>query len=141
MSLRPFAVVPVLVLLSLLTACGGRDAFTSTEGMDPELKALKRAFAICAGCHNVDPAQGNRVGPNLHGLFGQRAGSRPGFRYSTALEQSDIIWDEQTLDTFLRNPTAMFPGTRMVNATADPARRAAVIAYLKQHTATADPAP
>lgn len=134
MSLRPFATASALVLISLLTACGGRDAFTSTEGMDPEQRALHRAFAICAGCHNVDPALGNRFGPNLYGVFGRRAGSQPGYRYSTALTQSDIVWDEQTLDTFLRNPTAMFPGTRMVNATADPARRAAVIAYLKQHS-------
>lgn len=128
--LRPALLLPLMLLL---TACGGRDAFTSTADMDPHQRQLQQAFAICAGCHNVDPALGNRVGPNLHGVIGRQAGTQPGFLYSTALEEADFVWDEVRLEQFLRNPPAMFPGTRMVNATADPARRAAIIEYLKQH--------
>jgi cytochrome c len=126
-----------LTAVLLLSACGGRDAFTSTEGMDAHQLELQKAFAICAGCHNVDPALGNRVGPNLYGVIGRQAGSQPGYSYSTALGAADFAWDEARLDQFLRNPPAMFPGTRMVNATADPARRAAVIEYLKAHASAA----
>ena len=45
-----------------------------------------------------------------------------------------IVWDAKTLDQYLANPTAKVPGTRMVVKVAEPARRAALIAYLKAQT-------
>lgn len=128
----PTALLPVLIA-ALLSACGGRDAFTSEAGLSEHERELKRAFALCAGCHGVAPEHGNRVGPNLYRVIGRQVGSLPGYSYSTALAESDLVWDEQNLDTFMRNPPAMFHGTRMVVATSDPARRAAIIQYLKQH--------
>ena len=61
----------------------------------------------------------------------RQAASAPGYDYSTALRQSDLAWDEATLDAFLRSPQTVVPGSKMVNATVDPARRATVIEYLK----------
>lgn len=74
------------------------------------------------------------MGPNLNKLFGRKAGSVAGFNYSPALKESGIVWDAKTLDQYLAAPTATVPGTRMVMKVADPARRAALIAYLKAET-------
>jgi cytochrome c len=129
---RTCCLLPVMAAL-LLSACGQRDAFNQADNADPHQQELRRAFAICAGCHDTDPAQGHRVGPNLHAVIGRKAGSAPGYRYSDAMKASDIVWDAQQLDEFLQFPTHKIPGTRMVNATVDPERRRAVIEYLSTH--------
>ncbi len=74
------------------------------------------------------------MGPNLHGLFGRKAGAVKGFAYSPALKASGLVWNAKTLDQYLAAPTATVPGTRMVMKVGDPARRAALIAYLKAET-------
>jgi len=120
----------LLSCLALLTACGQRDAFNHNADASPHQRELERAFAICAGCHDTRPGLGHRVGPNLHGVIGRKAGTAPGYHYSEAMKNSGIIWDAQTLDAFIKSPTRQVPGSKMVNATADPARRQAVIEYL-----------
>jgi cytochrome c len=74
------------------------------------------------------------MGPNLNKLFGRKAGTAPGFAYSPALKASGIVWDAKTLDAYLAAPTKVVPGTRMVVKVPDPARRAALITYLKAET-------
>ena len=75
------------------------------------------------------------MGPNLHGLFGRQAGSEARFTsYSPALKASKIRWSEATLDQYLAAPTQKVPGTRMVVRVADPAKRKALIAWLKSET-------
>lgn len=75
------------------------------------------------------------MGPNLHGLFGRKAGTVAGFKtYSPALKASGIVWDAKSLDQYLAAPTTKVPGTRMVVKVSDPARRAALIAYLRAET-------
>lgn len=51
----------------------------------------------CAQCHSVNQAEGNKIGPNLHGLFGRKTGSVEGFSYTDANKQKGITWDEGTL--------------------------------------------
>jgi cytochrome c len=94
-----------------------------------------QAFGMCTACHTVAKGGRNGIGPNLSGLIGRRAGSVPGFSYSTAMKGSGLTWDAKTLDAFLAAPTKKVPGTKMPISVSDPAKRAAIIAYLTTATA------
>lgn len=89
------------------------------------------AFNACRACHSVDKGGKNGIGPNLNGVAGRSAASAPGFNYSPALKGSKLRWDDESLDSFLAAPAKKVPGTRMPIATPDPAKRAAIVAYLK----------
>lgn len=97
--------------------------------------AGERTFAMCKGCHTIEKGGRNGIGPNLSGLFGRPAGSVAGYNYSPAMKKSGIRWDDKALDAFLAAPAKKVPGTKMPISVADPARRAALIAYLKSATA------
>ena len=93
--------------------------------------AAPPAFAACKACHTVQKGAKSGLGPNLNGVVGRPAASLPGFNYSPALKGSKLRWDEKTLNEFIAAPTKKVPGTRMPIGMADPAKRAAIIAYLK----------
>lgn len=100
----------------------------------------QRVFLACKTCHTLEAGGKDGASPNLNGLFGKKAGTvSKGFNYSPALkaygQAQNKNWDDATLDAYLANPTKAVPGTKMVTrAPADPARRAALIAYLKSST-------
>ncbi len=90
-------------------------------------------YERCAGCHSIE---GNRTGPAHCGLFGRRAGTAPGYdEYSQAMRDSNIVWDERTLDWFLTDPMRAIPGTAMGYAgIKDAQERLALIAWLRTAT-------
>jgi cytochrome c len=90
------------------------------------------AFQACASCHSVNPGE-QLTGPSLANVWHQKAGTVPGFaRYSEAMKKASIVWDENTLDRWLANPSAVIPGTSMTfPGIPDAAVRQDVIAYLK----------
>jgi len=90
----------------------------------------EKRFEECAACHALEKGK-ESVGPDLHGVFGRRAGEAADFRYSPALKRSGIVWSEQTIDTFVADPQAVVPGNRMPYAgIPDASARADLIAYL-----------
>lgn len=75
--------------------------------------AGKKVFNKCKACHTLEEGGKNRVGPNLYGIIGRTAGVTEGFKYSAAMKESGIVWDEATLGAFLTKPKDVVPKTKM----------------------------
>ena len=102
--LRSAALASVLAGTTLLPA--------AALAGDPALG--ERDWRQCRSCHMVvSPSgetiqRGGRVGPNLYGIVGQRAGTVEGFRYSAdliAAGRAGMVWDEATFVAYVANPT------------------------------------
>ena len=119
--------------------CGGRAASLALALLlaamrvafaDGDTARGERRFEECVACHALEKGK-ESVGPDLHGVFGRKAGEGGGFRYSPALRRSGIVWSEQTIDTFIADPQAVIPGNRMPFAgMPEASARADLIAYL-----------
>lgn len=83
----------------------------------------------CAVCHSLQPAPG-KMGPPLAGVVGRKAGTAPGFTYSSAMKAYGVTWTADKLDAFIKAPGKTVPGTKMLLGAPDDAQRAAVIEYL-----------
>src|SRR5689334_19938813 len=67
-------------------------------------------YAQCRGCHTMTQ---NKVGPLHCGLIGRAAAAVPNYNYSEAMRQSGIVWNEKTLNDFLKSPLSTVNGTKM----------------------------
>lgn len=85
-------------------------AMSAQAGGDPEKG--KRVFMKCKSCHVMETGK-RRMGPSLAGIFGKEAGSMEGFKYSKAMKDSGIVWDDATMTEFLRSPRKYLKGTKM----------------------------
>lgn len=90
----------------------------------------------CTGCHALEQ---DREGPHLKGVFGRTAGTVSGFDYSDALKNSQIVWNEATLERWLTDPQTMVPGANMDFFVAKPGERADVIEFLKEQSQQSGP--
>ena len=89
----------------------------------------------CRACHTLEKDGAQTAGPNLHGVFGRKAGTAAGFEFSDAMKTSGIVWDDTTMADYNRDPKAKVPGTKMVfNGVKNAGQLADLVAYLKQAT-------
>ena len=87
--------------------------------------------SACSTCHGVTKEGDSTIGPNLVGVVGRKAGTTKSLLGpSENLKKYGVIWNTETLDEFLSNPSAKVPGTAMIGMLVDPQQRADVIAYL-----------
>jgi cytochrome c len=95
-----------------------------------------QVFRACAACHTLTPADGNRAGPTLHGIFGRKIASAPGYAYSEAFKTMDIVWTKETVARLFEiGPNAYTPGTKMPEQTIGSAEdRQALVDWLEKVT-------
>jgi cytochrome c len=96
----------------------------------------EKVFNKCKACHVVDEPK-NRVGPHLVGIFGRPAGSVEDFKYSDAMKESGVTWNEETIAAYLADPRGYIKGNRMAFAGLKNEEEIAdLIAYLKEESAS-----
>ena len=86
----------------------------------------------CRTCHTLREGD-NRLGPSLHKVVGRKSASVPGYGYSGAMRDADIVWDKATLDRFIADPEQVVRGHNMkpYGGVAKAEERARIIAYLE----------
>ena len=129
--------VPAMALsgMSCLLLLSFASSQTPTQGADAA--AGQQAFNnACRTCHTAKEGD-NRQGPNLHRIIGRKAGSLPGYGYSSAMKEAGFVWDADKLDRFMANADAVVSGNSMkpFGGVASADDRAKIIAYLQSATA------
>ena len=99
-------------------------------------------FALCRSCHTTSQGGDDMTGPNLWGIFGRKAGSKPGFTYSDDLKNAGWTWDADRINQWIANPRAVLAGTKMTFVGIPDANdRRDVVAFLKVQTSPAPKGP
>ncbi len=95
----------------------------------------ERVFYKCGACHATTRGV-NSTGPSLWGVVDSAPAQVPGFGYSPGMRQFAAqggVWDEATLDEFIRRPRRLVEGTSMpYSGIRDPKERRDLIAYLRR---------
>jgi cytochrome c len=116
--------LPIAVLAAMGMSLAGAVRAAAPDG--------RLLFFYCSACHTLKSGEPDKVGPNLAGVVGATAGTRGTYAYSAALRHSGIVWTDATLDTWLTQPMAFVPGTKMAFIGLPYERdRQTIIAYLK----------
>ena len=118
--------MPALAAVGLLSMTVAASAWA-----DGDVAKGKRVFNKCKTCHELETAK-NKIGPTLQGVIGRKAGTVPGFKYSSAMQNAGIVWDEKTIQQYIADPKKMIPGNKMVLAPIKSEdQREDVVAYIK----------
>ena len=113
----------------------------TAQAAEADLEKGKKVFKKCKVCHVVDKEK-NKIGPHLVNLFGRKAGSLEGYKYSSAMKakgEEGLVWNAETLNTYLTKPKDLVPKTKMAfpGLKKEP-DRVNLIAYLEKATKPAE---
>ncbi|MBT5434151.1 MAG: cytochrome c family protein [Rhodospirillaceae bacterium] len=96
----------------------------------------------CSSCHTFDEGDGNRVGPNLWNVVDKPIASDPDYSYSDAMEAEGGNWTYDRLWTYLMDPKAEIPGTKMgFRGISDEEDLASLILYMRDQSNEPTPLP
>ena len=113
--------------------------FGTTQSAGQDLAAGEKLFGRCKACHAVGEGAKNKVGPQLNGVVGRKAGELEDFKYSGAMTEAGeggLTWNDETLAAYLADPRGFVKGNRMAFAGIKKEEDLAnVIAYLKTFSA------
>ncbi len=119
-----------------LTLAAAAAAFVATAAQAAgDATAGAQVFKKCAICHNNTKGAPAKIGPNLFGVTGRKAGTFAGFSYSPAMKNSGITWTDDKIAAYANDPQKTVPGNRMpfpgLHNDKDAANVAAYLATLK----------
>lgn len=118
-------------LTTVFLALAAMAVAVSSSASGADVEHGKKIFRKCKTCHFIDKEK-NKIGPHLVGIFGRKAGSVEGYKYSKAMKAANVVWDEKTIDEYIAKPKKFIPGNRMTFAGLRKEEdRADLIAYLK----------
>jgi cytochrome c len=117
-------------LLLMQLAGGGEESGGEAAGAGDPVHGKIVFEKRCTGCHALND---DREGPRLAGVFGRKAGSVPGFDYSSGLKSSGITWSDATLEKWLSGPDEMVKDTKMDFYVPKADERQDLVAFLKHH--------
>src|SRR5262249_14501054 len=121
-------ILPLAIAMLLLTGVRAMaEPGNATRG--------ERMYRACVACHSLEPDR-NMTGPSLAEIWNRKAGSLASFpRYSPALKSAGIIWNDDTLDAWIKDPQHFIPGNTMTfPGMKDARQRADLLAFLKDAT-------
>lgn len=95
-----------------MTTAPAQPASVAAPVNGGDAAAGRLVFRKCQACHSMEPGK-TILGPSLAGILGRKAGSDPGYSYSPAMKQADIVWDAKSLEAYLSDPQKMVPGNKM----------------------------
>jgi cytochrome c len=126
-------------MLRLVVAAGALLALP-TLALAQDAEAGKKVFTKCAPCHSIGPGATNKVGPNLNGVIGRKAGTEEGFAYSDAMKAAGWVWDEATFKEYITDPKKKVPGNKMLfPGVKDELERDDLFAYLNSFALDGSP--
>src|SRR5215218_6545887 len=68
-----------------------------------DVAAGKTSFNKCMACHAIGEGAKNKVGPELNGLDGRKAGTAPDYSYSKANKNSGMTWNEAQFKEYIKD--------------------------------------
>lgn len=104
------------MIRTILSTAAMLCALSAPAFADGDPESGEKVFKKCKACHAVGEGAKNKVGPVLNGIVGTPAAANPDFKYSDAMIEAGangLVWDEETLDTYLKKPKDLVPGTKM----------------------------
>src|SRR5947208_16019129 len=121
---------PVAAIAMSLTALCAPTWAQSSDAARGE-----RMYRACVACHSLEPNR-NMTGPSLAEVWNRKSGSLASFpRYSSALKSAGIVWNDDTLDEWIKDPQHFIPGNTMTfPGIKNVGQRADLLAFLKEAT-------
>jgi cytochrome c len=121
-----------LLLRTAFLALMAEAAYAAGDAAEGE-----KVFRNCSPCHSV-ANKTNKAGPYLQGVVGRPVATAEGYAYYSeamkALGATGAVWDEATLDAFLKDPRGFVQGTGMRSLPIKrETERADLIAFLKSN--------
>jgi cytochrome c2 len=105
-------------MLALALGAAVLGAFVAPASANPG-----KELVTCVGCHDITAAKKQLVGPPLFGLFGEKP---------TTAGVGFAKWDKTSLDKWLKDPSAVKPGTAMAFAVKNDKKREKIIQAISE---------
>jgi len=119
-----------MTMFAKLSVCAaGITLLASGTAAAVDAEHGKTLFAPCAACH---AERADSLGPSLKGVFGRKSAALDDFRYSNAMKRANLVWDEDNLRAYIRDPQGKVKGNRMpFGGMSDAKNVDDLVAYLK----------